>query len=72
VDGRQIGLALSLAKTKCDKLGIQYVVAMNSDDLQKIKNEEEVSGEAIFDPSNFIMDTRLSDEPNGGLFGIRF
>jgi len=72
VDGRQIGLALSLAKAKCDKLGVQYVVAMNSDDLQKIKNEEEVSGEAIFDPSDFIMDTRLSDEPNGGLFGIRF
>ncbi len=72
VDGRQIGLALSLARAKCEKLGVQYIVAMNSDDLQKIKNEEEVSGEVIFDPSNFIMDTRLSDEPNGGLFGIRF
>lgn len=72
VDGRQIGLALSLAKTKCDALGVQYVVAMNSDDLQKIKNEEDVSGESIFDPTDFIMDTRLSDEPSGGLFGIRF
>jgi uncharacterized protein YydD (DUF2326 family) len=72
VDGRQIGLALSLARAKCDKLGVQYVVAMNSDDLQKIKNEEEVSGEDIFDPSDFIMDTRLSDEQSGGLFGIRF
>ncbi|MDT8858197.1 DUF2326 domain-containing protein [Paracoccaceae bacterium Fryx2] len=72
VDGRQIGLALSLAKAKCEKLGIQYVVAMNSDDLQKIKSEEEVSGEAIFDPTDFIMETRLSDEPNGGLFGIKF
>lgn len=72
VDGRQIGLALSLAKTKCDKLGVQYVVAMNSDDLQKIKNEEEVSGEEIFDPSDFIIKTRLSDRPGGGLFGIKF
>lgn len=72
VDGRQIGLALSLAKTKCDALGVQYVVAMNSDDLQKVKNEEEVSGEAIFDPTDFIMDARLSYEPSGGLFGIRF
>lgn len=72
VDGRQIGLALSLAKTKCEQLGVQYIVAMNSDDLQKIKNEEDVSGEPIFDPSDFIMDTRLSDEPSGGLFGIRF
>lgn len=72
VDGRQIGLALSLAKAKCDELGVQYIVAMNSDDLQKIKNEEEVSGEPIFDPTDFIMETRLSDEPTGGLFGIRF
>lgn len=72
VDGRQIGLALKLAQSKCEKLGVQYVVAMNSDDLQKIKNEEEVSGEEIFDPSPFFMDTRLSDEPSGGLFGIRF
>jgi uncharacterized protein YydD (DUF2326 family) len=72
VDGRQIGLALKLARSKCEKLGVQYIVAMNSDDLQKIKNEEEVSGEAIFDPSEYIMDTRLSDEPGGGLFGIRF
>tara|TARA_R110002074_G_scaffold67465_1_gene158784 strand:- start:222 stop:1949 length:1728 start_codon:yes stop_codon:yes gene_type:complete len=72
VDGRQIGLALSLAKDKCEKLGVQYVVAMNSDDLQKIKNEEKISGEAIFDPSDFLMDTRLTDEPSGGLFGVRF
>ncbi|AZY95547.1 DUF2326 domain-containing protein (plasmid) [Paracoccus sp. Arc7-R13] len=72
VDGRQIGLALSLAQKKCESLGVQYIVAMNSDDLQKIKNEEEVSGEEIFDPSDYIMDTRLSDEPNGGLFGVRF
>jgi uncharacterized protein YydD (DUF2326 family) len=72
VDGRQIGLALKLAQSKCEKLGVQYVVAMNSDDLQKIRNEEEVSGEDIFDPSAFIMETRLSDEPSGGLFGIRF
>ena len=72
VDGRQIGLALKLAQSKCDQLGVQYIVAMNSDDLQKIKNEEDVSGEEIFDPSNYIMTTRLSDEPSGGLFGFRF
>ena len=72
VDGRQIGLALKLAQQKCDRLGVQYIVAMSSDDLQKIKNEEEVSGEEIFDPSEYIMETRLSDEPNGGLFGVRF
>ena len=25
-----------------------------------------------FDPNNFIIDTVLTDEPNGGLFDIRF
>lgn len=72
VDGRQIGRALSFAQKKCDELGVQYIVAMNSDDLQKIKQEEEASGEKIFDPTDFIMETRLRDDETGGLFGIRF
>lgn len=72
VDGRQIGLALSYADQKSRELGIQYVVAMNSDDLDKIKNEEAAAGEPIFDPSPFIMETRLSDDEAGGLFGLRF
>ncbi len=66
VDGRQIGLALELAHQKCEALGVQYIVAMNSDDLQKI----EVSSE--FDPLQFVMETKLTDEVNGGLFGVRF
>lgn len=45
---------------------------MNSDDLQKIKQEEEASGEKIFDPTDFIMETRLRDDETSGLFGIRF
>jgi hypothetical protein len=72
VDGRQIGLALKLAQWKSEQLGVQYIVAMNSDDLQKIKHEEDISGEEIFDPTDFIMPTRLSDDAGGGLFGIRF
>ena len=72
VDGRQIGRALSFAQQKCDELGVQYIVAMNSDDLQKIKQEEEASGKKIFDPTDFIMETRLSDDERGGLFGFRF
>lgn len=72
VDGRQIGLALKLAQSKSEQLGVQYIVAMNSDDLQKIKHEEDISGEEIFDPTDFIMPTRLSDDAGGGLFGIRF
>ena len=67
VDGRQIGLALKLAHKKCEELGVQYIVAMNSDDLKKIEHDE--NG---FDPNNFVIDTVLTDEPNGGLFGIRF
>ena len=67
VDGRQIGLALKLAHKKCEELGVQYIVAINSDDLKKIEHDE-----GGFDPRNFIIDTVLTDEPNGGLFGIRF
>ena len=72
VDGRQIGLALEMAQIKSETFGIQYIVTMNSDDLQKIKTEEENDGEQIFDPAPYILSPRLSDEEGGGLFGIRF
>ncbi|RWP86853.1 MAG: DUF2326 domain-containing protein [Mesorhizobium sp.] len=72
VDGRQIGLALSFAEQKSREIGIQYIVAMNSDDLDKIKTEETASGEPIFDPEPFIIDPRLTDDEAGGLFGVRF
>jgi len=72
VDGRQIGLALKYASKRCGDLGIQYIVAMNSDDLQKIANEEKIGGEEIFDPNPYIIEPRLTDQDDGGLFGIRF
>lgn len=72
VDGRQIGLALSFAEQKSREIGIQYIVAMNSDDLDKIKTEESATGEPIFDPEPFIIDPRLTDDEAGGLFGVRF
>ena len=72
VDGRQIALALKLAQTKCEALGVQYIVAMNSDDLMKIEAELGDEGLDGFDPYDYVMETRLTDEPNGGLFGIRF
>lgn len=72
VDGRQIGLALKLAQMKCEALGVQYIVAMNSDDLQKIKAEEEIDGKEIFDPTPNILPVGLSDKEGGGLFGIKF
>ncbi len=40
---------------------------MNSDDLQKIER-----GEDDFNPYDYVIDTILTDEPGGGLFGIRF
>lgn len=67
VDGRQIGLALKLAQKKCEELGVQYIVAMNSDDLQKIEQDED-----SFNPYDYVIDTVLTDEEGGGLFGIRF
>ena len=72
VDGRQIGLALKLAEINCEPLGIQYIIAMNSDDLQKIDAEEKINGEEIFNPKPYILPTKLSDKESGGLFGIRF
>jgi uncharacterized protein YydD (DUF2326 family) len=72
VDGRQIGLALSYAEGKAREMGIQYIVAMNSDDLDKIKSEETATGEPIFDPAPFIIEPRLTDDEAGGLFGVRF
>ncbi|MBY5608553.1 DUF2326 domain-containing protein [Rhizobium leguminosarum] len=72
VDGRQIGLALSFAHEKAKELGVQYIVAMNSNDLDKIKHEEAEGTAPIFDPTPFIVPTRLTDDNEGGLFGIRF
>jgi len=72
VDGRQIGLALELAHQKCEALGVQYIVAMNSDDLKKIEYESTDGEGPTFDPTEFLMDTKLTDEEGGGLFGIRF
>lgn len=71
VDGRQIARALRLAKEKCEELGVQYIVAMNSDDLKKIQTEANAK-EMGFDPYEHIIEPRLTDQPDGGLFGIRF
>lgn len=72
VDGRQIALALKLAQNKCENLGVQYIVAMNSDDLQKIETELADASMEGFNPYDYVLQTRLTDEPDGGLFGVRF
>ncbi len=72
VDARQIALALRLAKQKCDELGVQYIVAINSDDLQKVKAELDADFSDDFELDDFLLKTRLSDQPGGGLFGVQF
>jgi uncharacterized protein YydD (DUF2326 family) len=70
VDGRQIGLALQLAQKKCEELGVQYIIAMNSDDFSKLEPQSE--DDDVFNPYDYVMATKLTDELNGGLFGVRF
>ncbi|MDR6624476.1 DUF2326 domain-containing protein [Caulobacter segnis] len=66
VDGRQFGKALALGARLAQETGVQYIVTLNSDELQRAEIE---SGEAL---ASYVVEPRLSDEPDGGLFGIRF
>lgn len=66
VDGRQIGRALSTAKSTMDRIGGQYIVTMNSDDLEKTQRESSLNFE------DDIIEPRLADDETGGLFGFRF
>lgn len=66
VDGRQIGHALKVAHEQMLKLNGQYIVTMNSDDLDKAKKE---SG---LDFSRYVVAPVLDDTEAGGLFGFRF
>jgi uncharacterized protein YydD (DUF2326 family) len=66
VDGRQIGAALKIGHEKILALGGQYIVNMNSDDLEKAQRE---TGE---DYSSYVLDLVLTDTDTGGLFGFQF
>ena len=66
VDGRQIGHALKIAHDQMMKINGQYIVTMNSDDLEKARKE---SG---LDFSQYIIEPTLDDTETGGLFGFRF
>ncbi len=66
VDARQVANALALAVQVTEIEGMQYIVTINSDDLDKAIRQG-------FDPSNFIREPRLTDAyADGGLFGFRF
>ncbi|WP_169775403.1 ABC-three component system protein [Streptomonospora alba] len=65
VEGRQLANALKVASEAADNEGLQYIVCLNSDDLQKAFDEG-------FDVS-YHEAARMTDKyDNGGLFGIRF
>lgn len=66
VDGRQVALALNIANERLQSLGGQYIVTMNSDDLEKAEREGEVSFK------DYIIEPELDDSPTGCLFGFRF
>ena len=66
VDGRQIGAALRAGHERMTALKGQYIITMNSDDLDKAQRE---TGE---DFSSFIVDPVLTDTETGGLFGFGF
>lgn len=65
VDERQTAHALRLASRVAEEEGMQYIVTMNSDDLDNTKRFE-------FDPEPYIVPPRLNDQQDGGLFGFRF
>ncbi len=65
VDERQVHRALTLAARLMEDEGMQYVVTINSDDLAKAEN-------LGFDPAPYVIEPRLDDTPDGGLFGFRF
>lgn len=66
VDARQIAKALRIAREVCTEEGLQYIISMNSDDLEKVERSSESLAE-------FVLSPRLTDSyVDGGLFGFRF
>ncbi|MEV0453824.1 ABC-three component system protein [Catellatospora methionotrophica] len=66
VDERQLARALSLAAEVSRSEGIQYIVTLNSDELDKAARRG-------FDPADHVLEQRLTDSfEAGGLFGFRF
>jgi uncharacterized protein YydD (DUF2326 family) len=66
VDERQVARALTLGADVARREGMQYIVALNSDELSKAVRRG-------FDPDDHLLDQRLTDAfDEGGLFGFRF
>ncbi len=67
VDERQASIALETAAKYAEKEGFQYIVTMNSDFFSTLSDFSE-----NFDINDYVLETRLTDEEDGGLFGFRF
>src|SRR6266536_481280 len=66
VDERQVARALTLAAAVAEREGLQYIVTLNSDELDKAVRRD-------FDPTDHLLEQRLTDAfEEGGLFGFRF
>ena len=67
VDERQIARALEIGAATATKLGVQYIVTMNSDIYQHLPFSDG------FNRDDVVLATRLSDrDDTSGLFGFRF
>ncbi|WP_018908085.1 ABC-three component system protein [Salinispora arenicola] len=66
VDERQVARALTLAAEVARREQMQYIVTLNSDELDKAVRRG-------FDPTGRVLEQRLTDAyESGGLFGFRF
>ncbi|MGY4767543.1 ABC-three component system protein [Kribbella sp. CWNU-51] len=66
VDERQLTRALSLAREVCEEESMQYLTALNSDELSKVRS-------LGVDLTSNYLEPRLTDSfDDGGLFGCRF
>jgi uncharacterized protein YydD (DUF2326 family) len=66
VDQRQVASGLQLAAEVAEAEGLQYIVPINSDVLEKARDCD-------FDPTPYMLQPELNDgDAKGGLFGFRF
>lgn len=66
VDGRQVAIALQTAHRRLLSVDGQYIITINSDDLEKAERE----GATSF--REFVVKPELDDTEGGGLFGFKF
>jgi len=66
VDARQVRAAVTFGATVADRIGGQYLVAMNSDEFEK----SALPGDPAIAAA--VLPVRLTDDESGGLFGFRF